>query len=115
MTKFVKGLLLMAGVILTALQSSVPPVWAVTIITTVCVGIGYYVKNYYIPSTSVQGELNWGDILSGMILAIVAGVSNSLSELVISGIVVWGALFKIIGTVSITYLTTTFFSGTKVN
>ena len=100
----------MASVIFTALQSG-NVVWSSTILSAVLVGSGYYVKNYLLPSNSTEGSLTWRDILSGVLLAVIAGLSDSISSLVINGVIVWSLLGKTVLTVTITYFTTTFFSG----
>lgn len=107
--KFVKGILLMAAVFFTAYQNP-DFILASTLISMVCVGIGYYVKNYLMPSDSPGGLITWRDILSGLILTIVAAVGDSIGSLVVNGMVDWGALYKMALGVAITYFTTTFFS-----
>jgi hypothetical protein len=109
-SKFFKGILLMASVIFTALQTG-NVVWISTILSAVLVGVGYYVKNYLLPSNSIEGSLTWRDILSGVLLAVVAGLSDSISSLIVNGVIVWPLLGKTVLTVTITYFTATFFSG----
>lgn len=113
-SKIVKGILLMLGPIFLALQTPETTIWAGVIITSLCLGIGYYVKNYLLPSDAPEGSLGWKEILSAVILAIVAAVSASITDLVASGAVNWGLLLKTVGTSVLTYLTTTFFSGKQV-
>jgi hypothetical protein len=109
-SKLVKGLLLIAGVFFTALQNP-PVVWAITIITAILIGGSYFVKNYLSPSVSPSGTLSWQDILSAVLLAIFAAVSNSLTSLVVNGVIIWSLLGKTVISVIITYITTTYFSG----
>jgi hypothetical protein len=109
-SKFVKGLLLMASVIFSALQTG-NVIWASTIILTVCVGISYYIKNYLMPSDSIEGQLNWKNIISALILAIVTGLTDSIASLVVNGVINWGLLWTTVTSVVVTYLGTTFFSG----
>lgn len=108
--KFVKGLLLMLSVIVVGM-SKIPVVWAAVITTAICTGIPYYVKNYLMPSTSAQGQLNWKDALSAVILAVCASVSNSIADLVINGAIDFVALKNIVIGVLGTYLSTTYFTG----
>jgi len=100
----------MAGVIFAALQTG-NVIWASTIIVTLCVGVGYYIKNYLMPSDSVEGQLNWKNIVSALILAVLAAVSDSVVNLVANGAVNWGLLWTTVTSVVVTYLGTTFFQG----
>jgi hypothetical protein len=113
-SKLFKGILLIASVIFTALQTG-NVVWASTIISAICVGAGYFVKNYLIPSDSTQGTLTWKDVLSGVLLTIVAAIGDSISSLVINGVILWSLLGKTVVSVAITYFTTTFFSGQVIS
>lgn len=113
-SKLVKGILLMLGPIFLALQSP-DTVWAGVIITSICLGIGYFVKNYLMPSDAPEGQLGWKEIVSALILAVIAAVSASITDLVSSGTVNWGLLLKTVGTAVLTYITTTFFAGQKVS
>jgi hypothetical protein len=109
-SKLFKGILLIASVIFTAFQNG-NVVWASTIISAICVGASYFVKNYLMPSDSTQGTLTWKDILSGVLLSVVAAIGDSVSSLVINGVIAWSLLGKTVISVAITYFTTTFFSG----
>jgi len=66
------------------------------------------------PSDAPEGQLGWKEIVSALILAVVAAVSTSITDLVASGAVNWGLLLKTVGTAVLTYITTTFFSGKQV-
>jgi membrane protease YdiL (CAAX protease family) len=111
--KIVKGILLMIGVIFTALQAG-NIVWAATIISAVCVGLGYFVKNVWFQSASEDGVFDWKDAVSAVILAIVTTIGGMVSELVTGdGVIDWILLLKTIGTVVITYFTATFFEPAK--
>jgi hypothetical protein len=111
-TKFIKGLIVMAGVLIMAMQNQ-PIVWAVVIITTVCAGIGYYVKNYFMPSNSIEGELTLKDMISAIALAICVAVPNSIAEIVINGVIDWEAMLQVVIGVITPYLGTTYFVGQK--
>lgn len=109
MNKFVKGIILMLGIILAGIQTP-PVVWASVLLATVLVGTGYYVKNYLMPSVTATGQLSWQDVLSTIILAVVAALSDSLSALVVNGVIVWALVGKTALTTAIAYVTTTYFS-----
>jgi hypothetical protein len=112
MTKFVKGLMMMAAVVFTAMQNP-PVVWSVVIFTSVLVGAGYYVKNYMMQSSSNEGQLNFMDALSVVLLAVITALSDSLSSLVVNGVIVWSLVGKTVLSVVITYISTTYCLGKK--
>lgn len=107
MNKFVKGIALMIMVIFAALQTP-PVIWASTIILAIVVGGGYFVKNYLLPSNSIAGQFNWRDVLSTLILAVLAAVGDSIGAIVVGGVISWALLGKTILYVVGTYFTTTF-------
>jgi len=109
-SKFVKGIILILGVFFTAYQNP-PIIWTITIITAICVGGTYFVKNYFSPSVTPTGTLDWKDVLSALLLAIFTAVFNSLSSNFVSGVIIWSLLGKTVLSVVITYITTTFFAG----
>jgi hypothetical protein len=108
-TKIVKGILLMIGVVFTAFQSG-NIVWAATIITAVCLGLGYFAKNVWFPSVSDDGVFDWRDVVSALVLSIVATIGTMIGDLVVNDSVNWLLLAKTIVTVVITYFTATFFA-----
>jgi len=108
-SKFVKGLLLMASIFFAAVQAG-NVAWVSTIVSAILVGAGYYVKNYLSPSDSTSGTLSVKDIVSTLLLAVIAALSNSVSSLVVNGTIVWTVLGKEVISVVVTYLSTTFFN-----
>jgi hypothetical protein len=108
-SKIVKGILLMVSVIFAALQSG-NVVWAATIITTLIVGIGYFVKNVIFPSVSDDNVFDWRDVVSTLILSALAAIEPIVGSLVTNGAVDWLLLGKTILTVVIIYFSTTFFA-----
>lgn len=109
MNKIVKGILLIVGVIFTAAQAGNVD-WASTLISAICVGLGYFAKNVWFSSVSEDGVFDWRDIASALIIAIVTSVGQSVSTLVINGVVDWILLGKTVLAVVITYFTATYFS-----
>lgn len=103
----------MASIIFAAIQAG-SVVWPVVITTAVLSGIAYYVKNYLAPSGSGEGVLNWKDILSGLILAVVAGMSDSITQWITNDVIDWSLAAKTAGSLIVTYFVTTFFSGHKL-
>lgn len=110
--KFWKGIFLMLSVLVAAIQSE-NIVWTATLVTMVLVGGQYYIKNYLMPSTSDEGKVSWKDVLSTVLLAIIAGLSDSIGQFIVNGAIVWSIVGKTIMSVVITYFTTTFFAGAK--
>lgn len=106
----------MAGVIFAAIQTG-NVVWASVIITTICVGATYYVKNYLVPSLSSnasEGQLGWKNILSAVILAVLTAIGDSVSNLVINGAVNWGLMWSTVISVVATYLGASLFTGQPI-
>jgi hypothetical protein len=113
-SKLLKGILLIIGVFYTAYMNP-PVILATTIITAICIGGTYFVKNFYAPSTSSTGTLNLQDVVSTLLLAIFVALENSIASYIVSGAIVISLLVKTVLSVVITYITTTFFAGqTKV-
>lgn len=110
--KIVKGLLMGLSVIFAAMQTG-DIVWASVIITSICVMVGYWVKNWWFSSVSEDGVFDWRDIASALLLLVVASVPESISQIVIDGSIDLSQLMTVIGTVIFTYFTATFFSTGK--
>ena len=108
----VKSLLLMAGVILAALNAEVID-WASAGITAMSVGAGYFIKNYWLPSVSSDEVFDWRDIASALLLAVFTTIGESVSSLVVDGSIDVGLLVKTILTVVSTYFAATFFPSSK--
>lgn len=113
--KFVKLLAVMAAYFFTAIQQP-DNVMVVTIIVTACLGAGYALKNYWVPSTSEQGKLNVKDWIFGLILAVVVAIPETIQTVVNNGVFEWMAFLKLVGATAFAYLFPTFYQGkTKGN
>jgi hypothetical protein len=110
--KIVKGLLMALALIFTDYQNG-EIVWAASILAASCVLVGYYAKNWWFPSVSEDGVMDWRDIASALIVAAVAAVSDSISSLVVDGQIIWLDLAKTVGAVVWTYIVGTYFSKAK--
>lgn len=110
--KFVKGILLILGVFLAAVQTG-NVVWPVTIITAICLGGGYFVKNIWFQSASEDQVFDWRDVISAILLSIFATIGDSVGNYVVGNLVDITALLKTIGTIVLTYFGTTFFENAK--
>jgi|WetSurMetagenome_2_1015567.scaffolds.fasta_scaffold23863_6 hypothetical protein len=114
-TKFLKGLLMtLVGVIVAAFNTS-PIVWSVVAITLLGTGLVYFGKNAWFKSQSVEGTLQWQDILSALLIAVGTSITSAVASIAGSGVVDWTLLWHtVIGVVS-TYLGSTLFTGTPIN
>jgi magnesium-transporting ATPase (P-type) len=110
--KFWKGIFLMLSVLVAAIQSG-QIVWAVTFVTMFLVGAQYYVKNYFLPSDSLEGSVNRKDVVSTILLAIIAGLSDTIGQFIVNGVIILPIVGKTVLSVIVTYFTTSFFSGAK--
>lgn len=110
--KVVKGILLMLGVVFAAMQTG-DVIWPAVIISAVAVGGGYFVKNIFFQSVSEDGVFDWRDVASALLLAVFATLGESINSFVIDNHLDWLLLIKTIGTVVMTYFSTTFFEKPK--
>jgi hypothetical protein len=87
-------------------------VWYVVLVTG-AFALEYAVKNYWFPSNSPEGQLYWKDILSGLVLAVCAGLNvlgaNLLTGTEFSAALLWST---VVGAIVI-YFTKTIPQGAK--
>ena len=50
----------------------------------------------------------WAKIVSGLLVAVGSGISESLGMIAVSGHVIWPVFFKVVGGILLTYIVTTF-------
>lgn len=112
-TKFVKGLIMSVVGALLVVFNSDPIVWSIVIVTLISTVMVYSGKNLFVTSKSLQGELDWRDILSALLLGIGVTIGDSITMIIKDGIIDWIILAKVsVGVIS-TYISTTFFTGQK--
>lgn len=111
--KIVKGLLMGLSVIFAATQNTETVVWAGVILTSVCVTIGYYAKNWWFESVSDDGVFDWRDVASALIIMVVAAVPESINQIVVDGAINAAQLLKVVVSVIFTYFTATWYSNAK--
>lgn len=111
--KIVKGLLMGLSVIFAATQNPETVVWAGVILTSICVTLGYYAKNWWFESASEDGVFDWRDVASALIILVVTAIPESINQIVVDGVINTGQLLKVVASVIFTYFTATFFSTGK--
>jgi hypothetical protein len=102
--QFWKGLaMLIVSAVLTAL-GQVPPDYAFLFLAIVSSVLGYVGKNIlFITATTTLTK-----IISGLFVAIGAGIIESIGLIAIEGHIVWVLLLKVVGGIFLTYIVTTF-------
>jgi hypothetical protein len=115
LTTFQKGLVMAIVTLLanTVASTGLPATgtaWAVFGITTVGTVLIYLAKNAVFPSVSVLGQLDLQDLLSGLFLALGAGVSNWAADMITKTTVDWASLSTLAGTVVLGYFVKNFAS-----
>jgi hypothetical protein len=102
--QFWKGLaMLIVSLILTVL-GQVPIDWAYLFIAGIAAIFGYVGKNVlFVTATTTITK-----IISGLLVALGAGITESIGLLAIDHKIVWLMLIKVVGGVLVTYLTATF-------
>lgn len=111
--KFLKGIGIMAAYVYANMMQP-NFVWLASVIVAVCMGATYYIKNYYVPSGSAEGEINFKDFGFAMLLALFAAIGDGVSDWVINGVVQWSELWKVASAAIMMYLFPTLFQGPKV-
>jgi len=104
--QFWKGLaMLIVSLVLTYL-GQVPPDYAYLFIAGISAILGYVGKNLlFVTATTTLTK-----VISGLLVAVSAGIIDSIGLLAIGGKVVWIVLLKVVGGVFLTYIVTTFLS-----
>jgi uncharacterized membrane protein len=101
LSTFWKGLIMaIIGFVATTIGTLDPFNLSYIIIASVAFTLIYFGKNYWLPSTSEAGEINWRDIVSGLIIAVGMAISSFSASIILTGVVDWKALFiAVIGAV----------------
>jgi len=106
-----KGLIMaVVGFLATTIADLEVVNWWYVLISTVAFTLIYIGKNFFLPSTSEPGKINWMDAFSGVLIAIGMMVSSMAGSILTTGTVDWRALgVAVIGAI-VGYFTKTFFS-----
>jgi hypothetical protein len=110
--QFLKGLLMaLVAVVVTAFSTS-PIDFVMMGITALCAVLTYSGKNLIplLHSDSPVGTLSFINIISGVLVAIGTGLLTAISQYFIDGVIVWSVLWKVILSVTFTYLGGTLFA-----
>ena len=86
--------------------------WLVLAVTAICSVLTYFGKNLLQiwPSDSPAGALSWFNLLSGLLIALGTGILQAVGMFIVEGIVLWPVVWKVVLSVTFTYLGTTFFA-----
>jgi hypothetical protein len=103
--QFWKGLAMLLVSLALTTFNQVPMDWALFFVGGISSLFGYVGKNivFIINTTSA-----WAKIVSGLLVAVGSGISESLGMIAVSGHVIWPVFFKVVGGILLTYIVTTF-------
>jgi hypothetical protein len=114
MTKqqFWKGLFMLIISIIMTILGPTPINMALVAISVIAGVLPYVGKNLivFFNSDSPAGALSLVNIISGLLIALGAGLTEYLGQIIFEGIVVWPILWKVVIGVTLTYITSTFFA-----
>lgn len=111
--QFFKGLLMALMAIIVTAFTQQPIDWGTTIILLIGTALGYIGKNIFLQSESPSGWLDWRDLVSGILVAVGAGLSSYVEQIVTETIINWTTVWHVAVSVALTYLSTTFFAPAK--
>lgn len=77
--------------------------WIILGVTTVGTTLVYIAKNWVFPSVSIFGNIDLRDVLSGLILAIGAGVSDWAGHVIAGVVIDWHSLWVTVGSITAAY------------
>ena len=111
-TQILKGLGMMAAIIYAAFQAGTN-VWPVAVVVAVATGVGYFISNLWVVSSSQEGTLNWQDAVKGFLLAVFAFVAASAVTFFDGQVLAWKPLIFAALSAGAGYLFPTLFTGQK--
>ena len=113
--QFLKGILMtLVGIFVTAWMA--PPIdWVMVGITAVTALLTYLGKNLlpwftFLHSDSPAGTLSLINILSGFFIVVSTGLLDGLGQYLIAGVIVWSVLWKVVVSITLTYIIATWFA-----
>jgi hypothetical protein len=115
-SKLLKGLLLTIIGTFIALYNEPNFMWSVCAITLLGSALVYIGKNAIpaLQSNAPQGTWVWQNTVSAILIAIGSGITEAVATIAGTGVIIWPLLFKVVGSIVMTYITATLFEGTKV-
>jgi hypothetical protein len=110
--QFLKGLMMALVAVLVTAFSTSPIDWILMGVTAFCTILLYFGKNLiaWLHSDSPVGTLSFINIASGVLIALGTGLLDGVSQYLISGVIVWSVLWKLVLAVTFTYLGGTLFA-----
>jgi hypothetical protein len=114
-TFFTGMFMALVGVIVAGF-SQVPINWALTGMTALAVILGYTGGNLagFFPSTSEPGKFSLLDFGCALLVALSTGITEYLAYIVVDQVVVWTTLLSVVGSVTLSFVASTFFSVPKI-
>lgn len=82
--------------------------WQIVGITFAGTMLVYIAKNVLWPSQSKPGDLDWRDVISGLIMAVGSALSNWGATAAVGEAINWGSLWTLVISVTVGYLVKTF-------
>jgi len=110
--QFFKGLFMVVVSIIVTAFSQVPVNWALLFATGLAALLAYVGKNL-IPvfnSDSQPGTFSFVNFLSALLVALSTGVTEYVALIVVNGVVIWAVFWKVVLSVTFTYVGATFFA-----
>jgi len=109
---FFKGLLMMLVGVVTAAFTQTPINYLLLAVTALCAILTYTGKNLIavLHSDSPAGALSWINLVSGLLVALGTGILEAAGTFLVEGIIIWSLVWKVVLSVTFTYLGSTFFA-----
>lgn len=110
--QFFKGLMMMLVTVIVSAFSQQPIDYLLLAVTAASTILTYSGKNLVavLHSDSPVGSLSWINLASGLLVAIGAGILESVGLYLIEGAILWDIVWKVVLASAFTYLGTTFFA-----
>jgi hypothetical protein len=110
--QFFKGLMMMLVTVIVSAFSQQPIDYLLLAVTAVSTILTYSGKNLIavLHSDSPVGSLSWINLASGLLVALGAGILESVGLYLIEGAILWNIVWKVVLASAFTYLGTTFFA-----
>lgn len=110
--QFFKGLFMALMAVIVAAFSQTPIDYLLLAVTAVSTILTYTGKNLVavLHSDSPAGALSWINLASGLLIALGTGILEAVGLFIVNGVVLWPVVWKVVLSVTFTYLGTTFFA-----
>jgi len=110
--QFLKGLIMALVAVVVAAFSTTPIDFLLLGVTAICAVLTYTGKNLipWLHSDSPVGSLSFINIASGILVAVGTGALEAVALYLVEGAIIWSVLWKVVLSVTFTYLGTTLFA-----